>query len=323
MCIALYTLEHPEYALILCTNRDEYLNRSTKNAHFHSFGGGTTSGDNDHDIHDNGRGSVLSGIDTVGGGTWLGVSRSGKVAVLTNVTEPYGAYPSSRGTLVSNFLKGPGSLPMDAYVDEHIRGGTYAGFNMLLLAPVAAAAADPSSTGEAGLLGFEGVFVTNRSHGQGQEEGAGEVKGDSIIMRQLRSDERELGGMSNGIDDAGARDWPKVKDGCASFRERVLDPGPVDEDMLAEKLFGILEQTADKPPTCRAELRNTIQVDPLTISESATHTPYGTRLATVILVRRDGRVLFLEKDRWQTGEDGAPRLATSSPRRHEFKLELN
>ena len=56
---------------ILCTNRDEFLSRPTVAAHFHSFGHGTE-----------GEGNVLSGRDLRAGGTWLGVSRFGRVALL-------------------------------------------------------------------------------------------------------------------------------------------------------------------------------------------------------------------------------------------------
>lgn len=33
--------------------------------------------------------------------------------------------------------------------------------------------------------------------------------------------------------------------------------------------------------------------------------PYGTRLAQVILVRRDGRVTFIERDVWMLDDTGA------------------
>ena len=51
---------------ILCTNRDEYLARPTQNACFHG--------------PDNG---ILSGIDLQAGGTWFGINRAGRVALLS------------------------------------------------------------------------------------------------------------------------------------------------------------------------------------------------------------------------------------------------
>ena len=58
---------------ILCANRDEFLDRPTKNAEFHSFGAVA-----DHDQPH----QVLSGRDELAGGTWLGINRTGKVALL-------------------------------------------------------------------------------------------------------------------------------------------------------------------------------------------------------------------------------------------------
>ena len=56
---------------ILCTNRDEFLDRPTQNAEFHSFGAVT---DQPH--------QVLSGRDELAGGTWFGINRTGSVALL-------------------------------------------------------------------------------------------------------------------------------------------------------------------------------------------------------------------------------------------------
>lgn len=58
---------------ILCTNRDEYLHRPTQNAEFHSFG---VVADQQQ------RHQVLSGRDEKAGGSWFGINRTGKVALL-------------------------------------------------------------------------------------------------------------------------------------------------------------------------------------------------------------------------------------------------
>ena len=58
---------------ILCANRDEDLERPTKDAAFHAFG----------DLFDETQEeSVLSGRDIRAGGTWLGISRTGRTALL-------------------------------------------------------------------------------------------------------------------------------------------------------------------------------------------------------------------------------------------------
>ena len=85
---------------------------------------------------------VLAGRDLVGGGTWLGVSREGRFAALTNYRAPQEmrADAPTRGTLVSNWLSGAAvdssghrpDTPL-AYL-EHVAqsGDLYNGFNLLI-----------------------------------------------------------------------------------------------------------------------------------------------------------------------------------------------
>ena len=62
---------------------------------------------------------------------------------------------------------------------------------------------------------------------------------------------------------------------------------------------------ADPPPHTRGELRNTIAVAPLPLrlTPPEPDRAYGTRLASVVLVQRDGSVLFVERDMWELGRD--------------------
>lgn len=119
--------------MILCANRDEFLSRPTLDAHFHSFGA------NEQETSDHvARSQILSGLDIRAGGSWLGVSRNGRVCVLTNVTEPFGKYASSRGFLIQSFLKSSTSgLDIDEEMAKFTAPdeGIYAGFNLLLFAP--------------------------------------------------------------------------------------------------------------------------------------------------------------------------------------------
>ena len=47
---------------------------------------------------------------------------------------------------------------------------------------------------------------------------------------------------------------------------------------------------------------------------------YGTRLAQVVLVRRDGRVTYIERDIWTLDETGAAVRAKDSTRSFIFRL---
>ncbi|KAK7462276.1 hypothetical protein VKT23_007877 [Stygiomarasmius scandens] len=165
MCVAFWTFDDPDYALILCSNRDEFLNRPTVNACFHSFrhhGHQKASHEAESKYSSGGSNdslnNILSGIDEVGGGTWLGMTRSGKVALLTNITEPPSAFTSSRGSLVSSFLLSErdtqaSSCNTDSPSDlEELacrlypRDAKFAGFNLLLLAPTASRASNTGAS---------------------------------------------------------------------------------------------------------------------------------------------------------------------------------
>src|SRR3546814_9574200 len=52
--------------------------------------------------------TVIAGTDSVAGGTWLGVTRQGRYAFLTNYRDPAAFIPDapSRGQLVSGYLTG-------------------------------------------------------------------------------------------------------------------------------------------------------------------------------------------------------------------------
>jgi len=231
MCVAFWSLTHPEYALILCANRDEFLGRPTLPAHFHSFeplselASAPNAADGltvqrDKESTD----SILSGRDVLAGGAWLGIHRStGRVALLTNITEPLRAYASSRGTLVASFLGDPcGGLASHAAALTR-QNTPYAGFNLLLLEPLA-----PSSDA----LAYDARLVSN-------DGGGGPIR-----ARALTDAERACGGLSNGVDGRGGDQWPKVVQGRDELGN-VLDklsrkPEVDDERLLAGRLIELL-----------------------------------------------------------------------------------
>jgi uncharacterized protein with NRDE domain len=80
---------HPRYRLIVAANRDEYHRRDTAPAAWGQGGG-----------------YVLCGQDHEAGGTWLGMSRGGRVAAITSYRDPKRLREGlrSRGLIVSEFL---------------------------------------------------------------------------------------------------------------------------------------------------------------------------------------------------------------------------
>jgi uncharacterized protein with NRDE domain len=78
------------------------------------------------------RPEILAGRDLQAMGTWMGVSRRGKFAAVTNyrgAREPSAA--ESRGALVTSFLA-DGALPAGYVMEVAKRGASYSGFNLLV-----------------------------------------------------------------------------------------------------------------------------------------------------------------------------------------------
>lgn len=116
MClIALAWQAHPDYPLIVAANRDEFHARATAPACFWPEAP-----------------AVLAGRDLAAGGTWLGVTRGGRFAALTNFREPGRPQGSrSRGLLVSEYLQAAQSPA--AYAEAVMADADhYSGFNLLL-----------------------------------------------------------------------------------------------------------------------------------------------------------------------------------------------
>ena len=117
MCLILFSFDpDANTPLILGANRDEFFNRPTAPAHFWE----------DHT-------GVLAGRDLQAGGTWLGISRSGRFAGITNVREPGVTVENarSRGELTRHFLAGDTS-PLTYLQAIEAKQQQYAGFNLLV-----------------------------------------------------------------------------------------------------------------------------------------------------------------------------------------------
>lgn len=117
MCLLFLSIDnHPNYKLILAGNRDEFYNRRTASAQY-------------WDDHVN----IIGGRDLEAGGTWLAMTKGGKIGMVTNYRDPYNINPNapSRGHLVSDFLIGDES-PDDYLKYVSAMGKKYNGFNLIL-----------------------------------------------------------------------------------------------------------------------------------------------------------------------------------------------
>ncbi len=116
MCLILFSYDsHPDYHLVLAANRDEYYERPTAPLHFWSDSP-----------------EILAGRDLKGNGAWMGVTRTGRIAAITNYREPGPPQKNapSRGDLVVDYLRGGKSAP-DYLDDVRSEGDRYNGFNLI------------------------------------------------------------------------------------------------------------------------------------------------------------------------------------------------
>ncbi len=116
MCLIFLSVDqHPDYSLVVAANRDEFHARRTAPAQFWEDSPG-----------------VLGGRDLEAGGTWLGITRSGRISLVTNYRDLHNLKPvaPSRGHLVSDFLTSDSAAP-NYLAEVKAKGGEYNGFNLL------------------------------------------------------------------------------------------------------------------------------------------------------------------------------------------------
>lgn len=179
MCLVLLAYRvHPSYPLVVAANRDEFFRRPTRQAAFWSVAPGNPG--------------LLAGQDLSHGGTWLGLSRQGRFAAITNIRDPArSAGARSRGALTRDYLLAEEDA--DHYLDR-LAGSLadYGGFNLLL--------ADRDR-----------LFCLHSLEGRPRELGPG------------------IHGFSNGGPDS---DWHKVAEGKRLLARLVENATSLDTDSL-------------------------------------------------------------------------------------------
>jgi uncharacterized protein with NRDE domain len=106
---------HPRYPCIIAANRDEFHERATAPGHWWA-----------------GNPPILAGRDLQGGGTWLGFTRTGRFAALTNyrTPQPPRTEAPSRGNLVTEVLRST-RTPTEELARLQRVGAAYNGFNLI------------------------------------------------------------------------------------------------------------------------------------------------------------------------------------------------
>ena len=115
MCLVVVAWKaRDDLPLIVAANRDEWRDRPSEPAHWWN------------EIPE-----VLAGRDLKAGGTWMGVTRAGRFAAITNFRDPSERRTTarSRGELVIEFLAGT-ATPRSFLEDVAARASRYNGFNL-------------------------------------------------------------------------------------------------------------------------------------------------------------------------------------------------
>ena len=239
MCLILFAKNaHPKYKFILAANRDEFYNRPTAPATFWSDAT-----------------NLLAGKDLVHGGTWLGMTKTGRFATVTNYRDPNQPNGKrSRGALVKDFLLGTNSVS-EYLIEVEENSDDYTGFNLLV--------------GDFGNDRNELAYFSNRS------------EATNIL-------DTEIYGLSNHLLDS---PWQKVLRGKKKFAEIILN----ESEISLTSLFNILQdktfaKDVDLPNTGIGLERERI-LSPMFIETPI----YGTRCSTVLLIGNDNLVTFSEK----------------------------
>lgn len=117
MCLIVFAWQIvPGLPLFAAANRDEFYARPAARAGWW----------NDHP-------DIYAGRDLQGGGTWMGITRDGRFAALTNFRSPFEQRSDapSRGKLVVDYLAG--KMSPEEYVEQAAEiGHRFNGFNLLI-----------------------------------------------------------------------------------------------------------------------------------------------------------------------------------------------
>ncbi|WP_100011296.1 NRDE family protein [Lentibacillus sediminis] len=192
MCLINFHINnHPRYKLIIAANRDEFYQRPTDPAHFWE----------DHP-------AILAGRDLLQMGTWLGITKQGQFAALTNFRDPEmqdGTY--SRGKIITDYLTSS-LVPEDFLHNLQRDRKEFAGFNVLLGSP-------------------DQLFHYNNVYNEVTELSPG------------------THGLSN---DTMNTPWPKVVKGKKNLRDYVMENECIDPDRLFDIVTDAEEAAENELP---------------------------------------------------------------------------
>ncbi|WP_116368032.1 NRDE family protein [Parahaliea mediterranea] len=243
MCLIIFAYRcHPDYPLLMAANRDEFHARPTAASGFWPA-----------------RPHLLAGRDLQAGGTWMGITRGGRFAAITNFRDPSRSAPAprSRGELPLDWLDGQ-EPPRQWLARRAEQAGQYAGFNLLF--------------GDRHAL-----WYWSNAGGGGQ-----------------RALAPGLYGLSNASLDT---PWPKVELGKQRLQNLLVrgnKVGKKGELQLHEALQDIVQDRRLAAPDALAPLGLGEAMDEQLSAQFICTSAYGTRATTTLAVSRAGTMDWRE-----------------------------
>ena len=345
MCIVLLTTAHPSYALIVLDNRDEFVRRPTSRPHWWNLNNSEILSSRDLQREEQ--------------GTWLGITKTGSFAVLTNYRETNTAdadHPvqgtHSRGGMVTAWLASPEEETTQAFVRRLLEGGsvkTVGGFSLVC------GKLRKRSDLAAGLEPL--AIVSNRS-------------GNPDDVPWLLEKRGVVYGLSN-TSYTDPVTWPKVELGKEKLSQIIEEATQTDlgEKEMVEKFYALLDtdtlpqQNGQEFEDYIYQLRKSIFIPPIGQETSCQNTPkngqmdtttkpavqvpvdkrgssdselrdeerpdavtndcmsgiYGTQRQTILLVDWNGRATVFERSLWD--ERGNPIERGNGDMKFEFQIE--
>nr|XP_056715481.1 transport and Golgi organization protein 2 homolog isoform X2 [Euleptes europaea] len=296
------------YRLILAANRDEFYLRPSKSADFWDSSN-----------------EILSGLDMEEGkegGTWLGISKKGKMAALTNYMQPkIDKNAKGRGALVTNFL----TTELDSY--SYLKkvaseGHLYNGFNLIAADLKGSAHLIAASGGKNPEAAGTGSGWLSRPSGKAGLPGRNTTKGDVIYYYGNKGDPDPVFlnpgvyGLSNSLLDT---PWKKLQFGKQLFTDVVKHSQDLTKEDLVQELIKVMNNQDPQLPDPAIEDQGKDYILPILDKYAAicVRCPnYGTRTNTVILIDAEGHVTFTERTMLNADVDQW-KMST-----YQFKLQI-
>ncbi len=253
MCLIFLSYkQNKNYPLIILANRDEFYKRPTLAANFWKENP-----------------NILAGKDLEGGGTWMGITKNGYMALLTNYRDigNIKANAPTRGKLVSDYLQGEFS-PKEYLIALSKTGNRYNGYSL-----IAGSFNDPR-------------YFSNY---------------DKKVV-QLGTG---LYGLSNALLNS---KWPKIESGKAELTP-LLAETKIDKNVLFDVMVNQQVAKDEQLPSTGLPLEKERAISSRFINIEG----YGTRCTTLILVDKDGKVEFTERQ-YENG------IATGEENSYSFQV---